>query len=145
MAKLTNRHNLLVVKPDIAKQWHPTKNGKLTPRDVTPGSGKRVWWRCKKGHEWQARTSTRKYGHGCPYCMGLFASKENNLQIINPKLSREWHPTRNGKLTPQDITPNSAKKVWWKCSKGHVWKATVNNRNHGTGCQKCRYISSQEN
>ena len=31
---------------DIAKQWHPTKNGELTPFDVTPGTKKKVWWKC---------------------------------------------------------------------------------------------------
>jgi hypothetical protein len=35
------------------------KNGDLTPEDVTPGSHKKVWWVCEKGHEWQARMSVR--------------------------------------------------------------------------------------
>ena len=30
--------------PDLAKQWHPTKNGDLKPMDVTYGSKKKVWW-----------------------------------------------------------------------------------------------------
>jgi hypothetical protein len=40
--------------PSVAKEWHPTKNGALTPLEVTPGSNKKVWRLCKNGHAWQA-------------------------------------------------------------------------------------------
>ena len=39
--------------PELAKEWHPTKNGVLTPSDITYGSKQIVWWKCKIGHEWQ--------------------------------------------------------------------------------------------
>lgn len=55
---------------ELAKEWHPTKNGELTPKDITSGSGKKVWWLCSKGHEWQARVADRTSGKGCPYCSG---------------------------------------------------------------------------
>ena len=45
------------------------------------------------------------------------ATETYNLQIINPRLAQEWHPTKNDDLTPRDITPNYAKKVWWLCKK----------------------------
>ena len=61
-------NNLLVKHPELAKQWHPTKNGKLKPYDVTPGSGKKVWWICEKGHEWEAVIANRTGdGRGCPH------------------------------------------------------------------------------
>jgi hypothetical protein len=31
---------------DLAAQWHPDKNGSLTPADVSRGCNKKVWWRC---------------------------------------------------------------------------------------------------
>jgi hypothetical protein len=31
----------------------------------------------------------------------------NSLFSINPKLSKEWHPTKNGSLKPPDLTPGS--------------------------------------
>lgn len=40
-------------------------------------------------------------------------SEQYNLMAKNPKLSREWHPTKNGGLTPYNITPGSSKKAWW--------------------------------
>src|SRR3989338_11643219 len=52
--------------PDIAKEWHPTKNAPLTADDVSYGSGQKVWWQCSNGHEWQSVISSRRGGHGCP-------------------------------------------------------------------------------
>ena len=65
MLKLSS---LQVLKPDVAKQWHSTKNGDLTPNDVTLGSNKRVWWQCERNHEWEAVIFTRARGIGCPIC-----------------------------------------------------------------------------
>ena len=59
MAKLTDKYNLLAVQPGIAEQWHPVKNGDLTPKNVLPYSNKKVWWVCSKGHEWEARINNR--------------------------------------------------------------------------------------
>jgi len=136
--KASTSYNLEIINPTLAKEWHPTKNEKLTPFDVTPGSRKKVWWICAKGHEWEARVSNRHYlKRGCPYCSGQRANKSNCLQTINLNLAKEWHPTKNGKLTPFDVTPGSGKKVWWICAKGHKWTATVNSRNQGKGCPYC--------
>jgi hypothetical protein len=58
-----------VVAPDIAAEWHPTKNGDLTADDVTRGAGRPVWWRCQFGHEWKATVNHRTAkGVGCPRC-----------------------------------------------------------------------------
>ena len=134
----TKKYNLRAINPKLAKAWHPVKNGNLTPRDVTPGSNKKVWWKCKKGHEWDALIRSRNRGSGCPYCTGKKVCIDNCLQTRNPNLAKEWHPTKNGKLTPRDVTSSGRSIVWWQCSAGHAWQATVNSRNHGTGCKQCR-------
>ena len=124
--------------PAIAKEWHPTKNGKLRPEQVSPYTHRKVWWRCKKGHEWQAEVRLRVAGNGCPYCGGrAVLSGENDLAVLYPELASQWHPTKNGSLTPQDIRPGTKKKVWWRCEKGHEWQATVASRVKGTGCPYC--------
>ena len=64
-------------------------------------------------------------------------SKNYNLNVINPKLSKQWHPRANGSLTAQDVTPYSNKKVWWVCEKGHEWQARIEDRTRGTGCPYC--------
>ena len=82
-----SKNNLLTENPDLSKQWHPTKNGTLTPTDVTKGSNKKVWWQCEKGHEWEAFIANRaQKGQGCPFCSGRYATAENSLQTLNPNL-----------------------------------------------------------
>ena len=66
--KDTTKYNLQIRNPPLAKEWHPQKNDGLTPKDVTPSSHKKVWWKCSKGHEWDALVSNRTRGRGCPYC-----------------------------------------------------------------------------
>ena len=136
--KAGSDNNLAVLNPDLAAQWHNDKNHPLTPQDVTPGSGKKVWWQCKNGHEWEAIIMNRNSGRGCHYCSGKYASKDNNLAVLNPDLAAKWHNDKNHPLTPQDVTPGSGKKVWWQCKSGHEWEATIVNRsNRGSGCPHC--------
>lgn len=127
--------------PELAKQWHPSKNGNLTPFDVSPGTGKKVWWKCPNGkdHEWDAVISDRNRGIGCAICSNYKVVKSNCLLTLNPNLATEWHPTKNGKLTPTDVHPGSAKKVWWKCPKGddHEWQTVVYSRTGGKSCPIC--------
>jgi hypothetical protein len=123
--------------PDLAKSWHPTKNGDLTPYDVTPKTHKRVWWKCEKEHEWDVRISDRSRGTGCPFCDGKRVCKENSLATNHPELAKQWHPTKNGDLTPFDVMPKSGKIVWWRCDKGHEWDIRICNRTNGTGCPFC--------
>jgi len=130
-------NSLQTLNLDLARQWSPIRNGSLTPKDVTSGSNKNVWWVCEKGHEWEATISNRTKGHGCPYCSGRNAFVDNNLQTLNPELAKEWHPVKNEDLTPNDVTVSSHKKVWWQCEKGHEWKSHISNRSKGTGCPEC--------
>ena len=129
--------DLATVNPELAKQWHHTKNGELKPTDVTGSSGKNVWWICNNGHEWKANISDRKNGNGCPYCSNKkVLVGYNDLKTTNPELAKEWHPIKNGKLTSKDVTSGSGKKVWWLCKCGHEWRATIASRNN-YGCPKC--------
>ena len=128
--------------PEIAKEWHPTKNGNLKPSQVTSGTAKKVWWKCRKGddHEWPAAIASRASGRRCPFCSGKKVSNTNNLEVNFPDLAKEWHPTRNGNLGPNQVTSGSGKKVWWKCPKGddHEWSTSISNRaSRGSGCPHC--------
>lgn len=142
--KASSDYNLQIVKPGLAAQWHPTKNKGLLPTEVTPVTHKRVWWKCEKGHEWQARIANRYFGIGCPFCAGRKPSTEYCLATVNPGLATEWHPHKNGELTPDKVTPHSEKKVWWRCKRGHEWQATVNGRQSGTGCRICSYLDKKK-
>ena len=63
--------------------------------------------------------------------------KEKSLSSIKPELLKEWNYNKNGKLTPESISPSSSKKVWWICSKGHEWQTSPNKRSNGSGCPYC--------
>lgn len=136
--------DLATVDPQLAAEWHPTKNGDLTPDKVHFGTARSVWWQCSKGHEWKVSIATRYNDRtSCPYCSGKMAAKgETDLATVNPSLAAEWHPTKNGSLTPADVLPHTMTKVWWKCKKGHEWQATVNDRSSQRGCPFC-YSGSQ--
>ncbi|MDD5068968.1 MAG: zinc-ribbon domain-containing protein [Candidatus Pacebacteria bacterium] len=136
---------LATVNPALARQWHPKKNGKLTPRDFTANSNKKFWWQCpkSKNHVWRTSILSRNWDRrGCPYCANQYVDKENCLATVNPALARQWHPTKNGKLTPRDIVAGSTKKAWWLCSRGHEWQAMILSRNKGVGCPQCHSNSS---
>ena len=141
---LINFNDLATINPQLASEWHPTKNGDLKPTDVTAGSDRKVWWKCPKcGGEWQTVVRYRTNGAGCLYCVGhKVLSGFNDLSTVNPELASEWHPTKNGDLKPTDVTAGTNKKVWWKCSKcGHEWQAQIALRKY-TNCPKCNLRKS---
>lgn len=131
--------------PALAREWHPTKNGSLRPRDVLAGSNVWVVWKCKHGHEWPARLRTRSgpAKAGCPYCSGRLVAPERSLAVVLPALAAQWHPTKNAPLTPADVSAVSGKTIWWRCTKHarHVWKATVGYRIRRSDPAACPYCA----
>lgn len=114
---LPGYNDLITLYPELCKEWHPTKNGDLRPENFLPTSYTKVWWICEKGHEWEARIDVRaKLGSGCPVCAGMkVIPGVNDLATLYPSLAKEWHPTRNGDLTPDKVYAQSTKSFWWKC------------------------------
>ena len=132
------KNDLASQNPELLPQWHPTKNVGLAPSQVAANSHKSVWWVCEKGHEWRAQIRGRVNGSGCPVCANrILMPGENDLAATHPELSRQWHPTKNGTLTPGDLMAGTSRKVWWQCEKGHEWQATVASRVSGAGCPVC--------
>ena len=153
-------NDLQTVNPELAKQWHPTKNGNLKPTEVTCGATKRVWWifpyddpetGMRHDFEWQASIQSRNHGSGCPYLSHQLIRKGfNDLQAVNPELAKQWHPTKNGNLKPTEVTANSNKKVWWllpyddtKTGKHFDFEcqASVNNRTKHNSC--CPFLNGR--
>ncbi|MBW2257144.1 MAG: zinc-ribbon domain-containing protein, partial [Deltaproteobacteria bacterium] len=128
--------------PQLVAQWDWEKNGELRPRDLASKSGRSVWWRCSEGpdHTWLATVANRVNGTGCPACAGKQVSVTNSLATHFPEVAAEWHPTKNGDLTPDQVVAGSSKKAWWTCSVGpdHEWQASIVNRTKGRGCPMCR-------
>lgn len=133
-------NDLAAAFPQLARQWHPTKNESLKPSDVLPGSSRKVWWQCEKGHEWQASVVSRAgNGAGCPVCAGKrIVAGENDLASRFPALAVQWDREKNGRLTPEQVSPYSNRRVWWVCALGHGWRAAISSRSmHGSGCPYC--------
>ena len=145
--KTTEENSLLNKFPIIAKEWHPTKNLKLNPKNISKSSDKKVWWLCSNHHTFQAIVKNRTHKKSkCPFCAGKKASEENNFKKLFPKIAKEWHPSKNKELKPENFTHGSKKKIWWLCSKGHSYQATINSRTNQrgkTGCPHCTHQSSE--
>ena len=149
MSKLVRGTNdLNTVAPELAKEWHPTKNSSLKPTDVTYGSGKNVWWLLSYDDpitgkhfdfEWKTTPQHRIEGNGCPYLSRQRAWPGfNDLVTENPEVAKEFHPTKNLGLDKVRILSTSIRKVWWKCDVcGYEWITRVLDRVKGQGCPNC--------
>lgn len=63
-------NDLASKKPELLKDWNYEKNT-VSPKEVTCGSHKKVWWKCHKcGYEWQTTPHNRTGNNrtGCPKC-----------------------------------------------------------------------------
>jgi hypothetical protein len=130
-------NDLRTLKPDIATQWHPTKNEDLKPDEVVASSTKKVWWQCDEGHEWETPLRDRK-NSSCPFCLNQRVwVGYNDLATTHPELAAQFHPTKNNS-SPQEVIAGTGKSLWWICEKGHEWRAVGYERSkNGTGCPYC--------
>ena len=133
---------LAVTHKKLAKEWHPSLNGILTPGDSTYGSQEKVWWQCRKcAHPWPAKIADRTIcKSGCRACAGKVATAQNNLQLHFPDIAAGWHPKKNGSLQPDQVLPKSGQSVVWRCladRRHEDWTATIANRTTGSGCPSC--------
>lgn len=130
-------NDLQTMYPNIAKEWNTEKNNGATPNSIYGKSAKKVWWRCPNGHSWEATVASRTIAKsGCPYCAGNLAiAGENDIGTLRPDLMAEWDKERNP--SPTEFKIYSDKKVWWICSAGHHYFASISNRNIGRGCPFC--------
>lgn len=137
--RITFDNSLAHKFPELSKEWHPNKNGDLTPDKVNCGSKYKVWWICSIcKSNFESHIYHRTSGKGCPFCSGRKVNETNSLLMKFPELSKEWHSIKNGILTPSDFTSKSSKSVWWICNKCNMeWKASICNRTAGRGCPKC--------
>ena len=151
--KIVESNCLATTHPELLDEWHPLKNGGLGPREIGSGSGKMIWWKCSADSthpDWRAPPARRTgAGAGCNVCGTERSAKKQSTPDPGesflekyPEIAKEWHPTKNGDLTPSDIRGSNSTKVWWKCSvdSEHEWITTPHNRTNPllmTGCARC--------
>lgn len=139
---LTGFNDVASQAPELAAQWHPTLNGEKKPEFTLTGGRQKVWWLCEEGHHWEAAIYTRAKS-GCPFCgFKRLWPGFNDLATVSPDMAAEWHPSKNGDLTPRDIMSSVPKVVWWLCPAGHSYQASPNGRSRigprgRRGCNIC--------
>lgn len=139
-AVLPEENSLAAIAPELLSEWDVEKNAPLTPEQVLAGTHRKIWWRCKKGHSWQAAAVSRiRNRTECPVCAGRkVISGENDLATVLPQLAAQWDAEKNGSLTPENVSPNSNRRVWWRCEKGHAYCAVIAYRaQSNSGCPYC--------
>lgn len=97
----TGFNDLCTTHTSLIEEWDFEKNSGLSPYKFSKGSDKKVWWRCKHNHSWEATISSRVSGVACPQC-----AKE--LQISYPEKALYYYTkkvfpdaTANYKLTDE--------------------------------------------
>lgn len=131
--------------PEIASQWHPTRNGNLTPADVVWDSQRSVWWlaECCR-YEWEETPRSRdKYDRlHCPRCKTILGS----LAWQDPGLAAEWSPANP--LTAWNVRPHAATPFVpeWICAtdKAHVWRSALSGRSNGSECPECKVVGKSK-
>lgn len=132
-------NDVATLAPELVEEWHP--DNELSPEQVIYGSHWKIKWQCRKNpkHVWESSCSDRKFGYGCPYCSGnKICVGETDLGTTHPEIAAEWHPTKNGNITPQMVSKGSVTMRWWLCPQGHEYRMKPNSRTTGRNCPLCQ-------
>ena len=137
-AVLKGFNDFATVHPELAAEWSD-RNGSLLPDQVVSHSEKRVWWKCKYGHEWQTAVSTRLQ-NSCPICAKApLIPGVNDLAAQYPSIAAEWSE-RNVGLRPDKIACYDSRQVWWRCSvcgEEYAAQTRTRTRNPDRPCPYC--------
>ena len=113
----TGKKDKSVASSKLIDSWNWDKNKNISPENIKLGSKRKLWWKCEKGHEWQAAVSSRsgKGSCGCPICAGQqVLPGYNDLQTIYPEIAKCWDYSKNEKK-PSEVMPMDNRKYWWIC------------------------------
>ena len=131
--------------PAIAKEWDSDKNGDVN--NVTHGSNKVVWWKCKRGHELELKICKRvALKRGCKVCYDLDRMNKYSISNNYPIIAKEWDYDKNNKnITPKNTSYKSTKRFYWKCNKGHKYHMGIRSRIKYKMCPICIKNNSLHN
>lgn len=94
MKSLKKYPSFFEMAPTLIKEWHPTANGKLSPRDLGIDYPQKVWWLCSEGHEWQATVESRMNGNNCPICKNEGEIKTADANKIDAQIGADYRKNR---------------------------------------------------
>ena len=126
--KANAENSLLSLRPDLVEEWHPTRNGNLSPRMFTLGSGVKVWWMCKKcGYEWKTSIQSRVSGTGCKVC---FRKKNQGGSHVEAKCIYQY--SLEGKFIKQwDCISSASREL--KINSNSISRCAKHNQTYAGG------------
>ncbi len=145
--------NLTEARPELLLLWDYTNNSGVSPKSIRASSRQKVWWLCDNGHSYMQAIADKVKGSNCPDCARKQRAETVRLRKLErtgslhdnlPELVREWHPSRNGTLQPQELSSGSHQTVWWRCQFGHEWQESPNrqsDKRRKLGCPICHKMS----
>ncbi|MDB4944542.1 MAG: hypothetical protein JWP97_4076 [Labilithrix sp.] len=126
--------SVATARPSLVPLWNAEKNGDVSPSAVDAAHAGNAWWRCLKGHDYQRSPLLMIKDSTCPVC----SVADHSLAVTNPTVAAEWHPRKNGAITPAQVGADHVMNAWWLCPKGHEYQATVRSRARGSrNCSTC--------
>lgn len=137
---LSGFNDLESLSPHYLSEWNYDLN-ELKPNEVGPSTGKKVWWTCPAGHDYESKLVERSRGYGCPYCSSKkVLSGFNDFESQFPELARFWDEEKNG-ISASLVAKSSSKSAWFKCDLGHSFKSSANSITGrgklSSGCPVC--------
>ncbi|KRF59014.1 hypothetical protein ASG97_21350 [Bacillus sp. Soil745] len=132
--------------PTLLSELHSKLNEGVDPWQLTPKSGKKVTWQCKRDerHIWEIGINRRTHhGEGCPYCSKTRVLPEESFAALFPGMLEEWHPILNEGINPWSLSSKSGKRITWQCvnNERHIWETLVSSRT--SDLTKCPYCSGK--
>jgi hypothetical protein len=126
---------------ELLSEFATDLNSPLSASEVKIHSSGPVWWRCQKGHTFQARPTSRlKKGRvtTCGVCSNRIPLPGFNTVADHNELSKSFDLKKNFPVKPEQVTMGNQRSWWWLCEKEHSFQATGSSRWHnGSGCPIC--------
>lgn len=125
--------------PELEKYYHADN---LIPfHEISAGANKKAKWTCDDGHTYEQTVAHKTLrNQGCPFCSGRYATPENNLLQAYPEIAKEFDAVKSG-IGPDQVTPASNRKMWWKCAQGHSYDVSPNKKTREDLVYGCPYCS----
>ena len=138
-----------------SKYWS-SKNGDITPRNVSKHTNKKYWFDCDKcGHDFESSLNCiahKNFPKWCPFCSNppqKLCNNENCQQCFEKSFashekSKYWS-SKNGDITPRQVFRGSENKYWFNCEKcNHEFEIRPNTVTQKNEPQWCPYCSNKK-
>lgn len=112
--------------PEIARYWHPTLNGDVSPSTIGVGSKATYWWLCENNHEYKSDIWNKISGKKCRACAGFKATVGvDDFPTKHPELAKLLDTRLQGKDDLIGVHSRSESVFNWVCPLGHTWSQNV--------------------